>query len=95
MARFHVRTADGRLFEGAAAFSQLWRRLPGWRLLGWVCAMPPISLAEQRAVLRLFTLASPAAALGTTALGASRNLTRTRRSSLPYLQAADYAFSVH
>ncbi len=43
MARFHVRTADGRLFDGAAAFSQLWRRLPGWRLLGWVSAVPPIS----------------------------------------------------
>ena len=43
MARFHVRTADGQLFGGAAAFSQLWRRLPGWRLLGWVLAMPPIS----------------------------------------------------
>ena len=43
MARFHVRTADGQLFDGAAAFSQLWRRLPGWRLLGWVLAMPPIS----------------------------------------------------
>ena len=43
MARFHVRTADGHLFDGAAAFSQLWRRLPGWRPLGWVSAVPPIS----------------------------------------------------
>ncbi|MDD2547114.1 MAG: DUF393 domain-containing protein [Burkholderiaceae bacterium] len=43
MARFHVRTADGALFEGAAAFSQLWRRLHGWRGLGWLSAAPPLS----------------------------------------------------
>jgi predicted DCC family thiol-disulfide oxidoreductase YuxK len=47
MARFHVRNAQGQLFSGAAAFSQLWRQLPGWRWLGWLSAAPPVSwLAE-------------------------------------------------
>lgn len=47
MARFHVRDAQGRLHSGAAGFSQLWRQLPGWRWLGRVSGVPPVSwLAE-------------------------------------------------
>ena len=30
MARFHVRTSEGRLVSGAAAFIELWRALPRW-----------------------------------------------------------------
>jgi predicted DCC family thiol-disulfide oxidoreductase YuxK len=30
MARFHVRTSEGRLISGAAAFVELWRALPRW-----------------------------------------------------------------
>lgn len=43
MARFHVRDAQGHLFSGAAAFSQMWRLFPGWRWLGWLSAWPPMS----------------------------------------------------
>jgi predicted DCC family thiol-disulfide oxidoreductase YuxK len=47
MARFHVRDAKGQLFSGAAGFSRLWRELPGWRWLGRLSAIPPVSwLAE-------------------------------------------------
>lgn len=43
MRRFHVRDAQGRLHSGAAGFARLWRSLPGWRGLGWLAAVPPIS----------------------------------------------------
>ena len=43
MRRFHVREANGRLLSGGAAFARLWRALPGWRVLGWVFAWPPLS----------------------------------------------------
>ena len=43
MARFHVRDPQGRLFSGAAAFSQMWRQFPGWRWLGYLSAWPPMS----------------------------------------------------
>ncbi|MEC5216709.1 putative DCC family thiol-disulfide oxidoreductase YuxK [Actimicrobium sp. GrIS 1.19] len=43
MARFHVRTADGRLLGGAAAFVALWLTLPGWRWLGRFGALPGVT----------------------------------------------------
>ncbi|MEJ7138216.1 thiol-disulfide oxidoreductase DCC family protein [Amphibiibacter pelophylacis] len=47
MRRFHVRDAQGQLLDGAAAFARLWRSLPGWRWLGHVAGVPPVSwLAE-------------------------------------------------
>ena len=43
MRRFHVRDAQGRLLSGGAAFARLWRALPGWRVVGWLTAWPPMS----------------------------------------------------
>lgn len=44
MARFHVSTADGRLLSGAAAFVEVWRRLPRWRWAARVAALPGVVL---------------------------------------------------
>jgi predicted DCC family thiol-disulfide oxidoreductase YuxK len=42
LARFHVQTADGQLYSGAAGFAQLWLTLPGWRWLGRITMLPGI-----------------------------------------------------
>ena len=41
LARFHVRTEDGRLVSGAAAFATLWQSLPTYARLGRLAAWPP------------------------------------------------------
>jgi len=47
LARIHVRRADGRLIEGAAAFGEIWRCMPGLRWLGLLLGVPPFgALAE-------------------------------------------------
>ena len=40
MARFHVRAGDGRVLSGAAAFVEIWGRLPKWRWLARVASSP-------------------------------------------------------
>lgn len=40
LARFHVQRADGTRLDGAAAFVEMWRRLPGWRWLARLARLP-------------------------------------------------------
>lgn len=61
LARFHVRTADGRLVSGAAAFLALWRSLPGWRVAARLLAVPPLPWLLER-FYRLFLRIRPAIA---------------------------------
>ena len=42
MVRLYAVTDDGRLLSGAAAFSRLWRELPGYRALGVIIGLPGI-----------------------------------------------------
>jgi predicted DCC family thiol-disulfide oxidoreductase YuxK len=58
MARFHVRTSDGRLLSGAAAFLALWATLPGWRWLAVAGRVPGVAWAMER-VYRLFLHVRP------------------------------------
>lgn len=43
LARFHVRTPQGELVSGARAFAELWKVTPGWRWLGHIAALPPMT----------------------------------------------------
>lgn len=55
-ARFHVRSADGRLWSGAAGFAALWRALPRWHWLGRVVgsrAVLPVAELAYRGFLPL------------------------------------------
>ncbi|WP_456717099.1 thiol-disulfide oxidoreductase DCC family protein [Bradyrhizobium sp. USDA 4353] len=58
MARFHVRAADGRLLSGAAAFVEVWRRLPRWRWAARVASLPGV-LTILELGYRLFLRARP------------------------------------
>lgn len=48
LARFHVRTGQGRLLSGGAAFAHLWSALPGFRALGAIFGRPPMSWFADR-----------------------------------------------
>jgi predicted DCC family thiol-disulfide oxidoreductase YuxK len=43
MARFHVRRGDGALLSGGAAFAELWRALPGFRAIGRIASVWPLT----------------------------------------------------
>jgi predicted DCC family thiol-disulfide oxidoreductase YuxK len=55
LARMHVRRADGTLLAGAAAFAEMWRHMPGFRLLGLVLSIPPV-LAVAELGYRVFLM---------------------------------------
>lgn len=40
--RFHVRGPDGTLIAGAAAFVEIWKRLPAFRRLARICSGPQV-----------------------------------------------------
>ena len=40
--RFHVRLADGRLVDGARAFTEVWRALPAFRVAGSLLSTRPV-----------------------------------------------------
>jgi predicted DCC family thiol-disulfide oxidoreductase YuxK len=58
LARFHVRDGDGRLRSGAAGFAALWERLPAWRFLARLAAVPFV-LPAMEAFYRLFLRVRP------------------------------------
>ena len=42
MKRFHVRASDGRILSGAAAFVEVWTRLPRWRWAARLAGLPGV-----------------------------------------------------
>ena len=45
MKRFHVRASDGRVFSGAAAFVEVWTRLPRWSCAARAASLPGALIA--------------------------------------------------
>lgn len=58
MQRFHVRAGNGKLLSGAAAFVEVWGRLPKWRWVARAAALPG-AIAVLEAGYRLFLPARP------------------------------------
>lgn len=58
MARFHVRAGDGRVVSGAAAFVEVWRRLPRWRWAARLASGPGV-LAALELGYRMFLPVRP------------------------------------
>jgi demethoxyubiquinone hydroxylase (CLK1/Coq7/Cat5 family) len=83
LARFHVRRADGTWLDGAAAFAEMWSRLPGWRWLARIARGPgmlPLMEQAYRGFLRLRPALQQVAARWERTPGLSAHLERELRS---------------
>ena len=58
MQRFHVRARDGRVLSGAAAFVEVWTRLPRWRWAARAASLPG-ALAALELGYRMFLPVRP------------------------------------
>lgn len=58
LARFHVRTPDGQVLSGAAAFAAMWREIPLLSPFGHLARIPPVLWVLERAY-RLFLRIRP------------------------------------
>ena len=58
MERFHVRASDGRVLSGAAAFVEVWTRLPEWRWAARAASRPGV-LAALEVGYRMFLPVRP------------------------------------
>ena len=58
MERFHVRASDGRVLSGAAAFVEVWTRLPSWRWAARAASLPG-ALAALELSYRMFLPVRP------------------------------------
>ncbi len=58
MARFHVRAHDGSVLSGAAAFVEVWTRLPKWRWAARAASLPGV-LAALELGYRMFLPVRP------------------------------------
>ena len=72
LARFHVATEDGRVQSGAAAFVEVWRKVPGWRGLARLTRIPGVTLLMEGAY-RLFLPLRPYIVRAFVALKAARH----------------------
>lgn len=58
-ARFHVLCGDGKIVSGAAAFAELWWHTKGFRWLGRIARVPPVTKTLD-VVYRGFLVVRPA-----------------------------------
>jgi len=56
--RLHVRASDGRVLSGAAAFVEIWNRLPKWRWVARAASLPG-ALAALELGYRIFLPVRP------------------------------------